>query len=113
VAHRVGQQAAGVSEKIQKIRDAANGQTCIVPGCGCTVGVVTAHYSGVRRGSFGGGLGMKVHDLVSAHLCQQHHTEQDTLNRDKDKRWENSEVFEFYCLLTIIRLYEQGVLKIV
>lgn len=101
-----------MSEKIQKIRDAARDQTCIVPGCGCTVGVVTAHYSGVRRGSFGGGMGAKVHDLVSAHLCQAHHFEADTGNRNKDARWENSETFEFYCLLTIIRLYEQGILVV-
>lgn len=102
-----------MSEKIQKLRDAARDQTCIVPGCGCVTGVVTAHYSGVRRGSFGGGLGAKVHDLVSAHLCQTHHFEMDTGNRSKEARWENSETFEFYCLLTLLRLYEQGVIKVV
>ncbi len=101
-----------MSQKIQKLRDAARDQTCIVPGCGCTVGVVLAHYSGVRRLSFGGGLGAKVHDLIGSHLCQSHHYEMDTGNRDKDKRGENSETFEFYCLLTIIRLYEQGIIKV-
>lgn len=101
-----------MSEKIQKLRDAARDQTCIVPGCGCQVGVVTAHYSGPRRGSFGGGMGAKVHDLVSAHLCQSCHFEADTGNRDKDARWNNSEQFMFYCWLTLIRLYEQGVIKI-
>lgn len=102
-----------MSEKIQKLRDSANGETCIVPGCGCTAGVVWCHYSGVRRGAYGGGLGAKVHDLIGAQMCQTHHYEMDTGNRDKEKRWDNSEQFQHYILLTLIRLYEQGKLVIV
>jgi hypothetical protein len=72
----------------------------------CTV--VGAHYTGVRRGSYGGGLGIKVHDFMVAHLCGECHVSMDQLSRDKHKKWEHSEEFLHYVALTLARLFEEG-----
>lgn len=89
------------------LRDLARDQKCI--RCGkhdeTTVG---AHYTGVRRHSYGGGMGRKVSDLAIAHLCMDCHSYMDTLSRDKEQRWEHSELFLHLILLTILRLEEQG-----
>lgn len=69
------------------------------------------HYTGVRREAYGGGYGIKVKDVVGAHLCQRCHKEMDTHSRDKARKWEHSEEFQHYVLLTIIRWIEEGVLK--
>jgi formate-dependent nitrite reductase cytochrome c552 subunit len=95
----------------KKLRQAAKGQSCVA--CSAQDGtVVLAHYTGVRRLAFGGGFGRKVHDIVAAHLCARCHRLMDTQNRDKAKRWEHSEAFLNYCMLTIIRLWEQGVIGV-
>jgi hypothetical protein len=79
--------------------------------CGSRKGVVLCHYTGVRRQAYGGGYGIKVHDLMGAHLCQQCHLEMDTLSRDKARKWEHSEEFQHYVLMTILRLAGSGALK--
>lgn len=94
-----------------KLREAARGQTCVVPGCGDTETVVLAHYFGVRRHDYGGGMGRKGSDLIAAHLCGRHHLEMDQLSRDKSQKWEHSEQFLHYVALTILRLHEQGKIK--
>jgi hypothetical protein len=96
---------------VSKLRDAARDQICVVPGCGSRDDVVLAHYFGPRRHSYGGGLSIKGHDLIGAHLCAAHHAEMDTLLRDKDRKWEHSEQFLHYCALTLIRLWDQGVIR--
>lgn len=83
--------------------------TCV--RCESSTGVVLCHYTGVRREAYGGGYGIKVHDLAGAHLCQQCHTEMDTLSRDKENKWEHSEEFLHLCMLTILRLKGRGKLK--
>jgi hypothetical protein len=70
-----------------------------------------AHYTGVRRESYGGGYGIKVHDLVGAHLCKSCHRFMDTESRDKEKKWEHSEEFQHLCILTMLRLANQERLK--
>lgn len=104
--------------KIQILRDAANGQRCI-RCAGLKETVVGAHYTGARRAAYGGGFGRKVHDIVMAHLCQECHQWMDQLARtdpqdeskDKDDiKWFHSEEFLHLCMLTVMRLYEQGVL---
>jgi hypothetical protein len=95
---------------MSKLRDAANGMSCVA--CGRQDGtVVLAHYFGPRRHSYGGGMSRKGEDIVGAHLCRACHIYMDTLSKDKEKRWENSETFLHYCALTWIRLIERGVLK--
>jgi len=73
--------------------------------------VVLAHYSGVRRASYGGGMGIKVHDVVGAWLCSDCHIYMDREVKSKENRWLVSEEMQHYCLLTILQLIEQGKLK--
>ena len=95
---------------IQKLRDSARGQSCV--RCGRNDGTtVLAHYFGVRRHAYGGGLGIKGHDAIAAHLCAPCHTQLDSLMKDKAKRWEHSEEFLHLCALTWIRWLDSGVLR--
>jgi hypothetical protein len=89
----------------------SNGETCV--RCNRLIeGVVGAHYTGVRRGSYGGGYGIKVHDCLVADLCQECHTHMDTLSRDKEGRWGHSEEFLHYIALTIVKRFESGKFRI-
>jgi hypothetical protein len=94
---------------MSKLRKAAEGQSCV--RCGATETVVLCHYTGYRRHAYGGGLGIKVHDLIGAHLCFGCHRVMDTDGRLKDGQIDHSEEFQHYCLLTLLRLAEQGVIK--
>lgn len=90
-----------------KLRKLAKGQICVR----CqrfSETVVLCHYTGTRRLAYGGGFGKKVCDLVGAHMCAECHTEMDRLKRDKALKWEHSEEFLHLCMLTILRLAEQG-----
>lgn len=87
----------------------AKDQICV--RCESTEGVVLCHYTGARRLSLGGGLGIKVADIAGAHMCGSCHEYMDRLSREKAKKWEHSEEFLFYVVLTVIRLVEQGALK--
>lgn len=94
----------------KKLRDAARDQTCV--RCGNPIGVVGCHYTGVRRLSFGGGYGQKVHDFLIADLCPGCHLYMDSLSRDKEKRYEHSEEFLYYIALTWERRFIQGVIVV-
>lgn len=74
--------------------------------------VVGCHYTGVRRGAYGGGFGIKVHDFMIAHLCAACHREMDTLSKDKSKKWEHSEEFLHYIALTLVRLFAEGIVRV-
>lgn len=87
----------------------AKDQPCV--RCGSTEGVVLCHYTGARRLSLGGGFGIKVADVAGAHMCGSCHEYMDRLSREKAKKWEHSEEFLFYVVLTVIRLVEQEMLK--
>lgn len=92
---------------MSNLRKLACDQRCI--RCGKQDGtVVLCHYTGARRLSYGGGFGVKVHDLAGAHLCSECHRFMDTLAREKDMKWEHSEEFLNCVLLTILRLEQQG-----
>jgi len=99
--------------KVDKLREAAEGQSCV--RCGVANGtVVLCHYFGARRQAYGGGLGRKGHDLIAAHLCHDCHKFLDTEAKElggKESRWLHSEEFLNYCALTIIRLWKQGVIS--
>jgi len=92
------------------LRAAAQGQRCVRCGRNDET-VVLCHYTGARRLAFGGGLGIKVKDLAGAHMCSRCHSEMDTLSRDKERKWEHSEEFLYLCMLTVLRLAEQGEIK--
>lgn len=94
-----------------KFLASANGTRCM--RCGRQIeGVVACHYTGVRREVLGGGLGIKVSDLIHARLCQQCHQHMDTLSRNKDMKWEHSEEFLTLCALTLIQMVDEGVLVV-
>lgn len=95
---------------MSKLRDSAKGQSCVA--CGANDGtVVLAHYFGPRRHAYGGGMSHKGHDAVGALLCARDHELMDRLARDKNAKWEHSELFLHYCALTWIRWIEQGVVR--
>jgi hypothetical protein len=95
----------------QKLRDAPNGKPCV--RCASrphtTVG---AHYTGMRRGSYGGGMGQKVWDFCMADLCDMCHEWMDRLSRDKTRAVEHSEEFQHLILLTLVRRFDEGVIVV-
>lgn len=94
-----------------KLLASANGKPCT--RCGRQIeGVVACHYTGVRRELFGGGLGIKVSDLIHARLCQECHSYMDTLSRSKDMKYDHSEEFLTLCALTLIRMVDEGLLVV-
>ena len=94
-----------------KLLSYARDQACVK--CGrCDGTVVCAHYFGARRATYGGGMGVKVHDFLTAHLCMVCHREMDVLCRDKEGKWLHSEEFQHYILLTLIRLFMQDKLRV-
>jgi hypothetical protein len=95
---------------LQKLRDSARDQACV--NCGRQDGTtVWAHYFGPRRGAYGGGMGIKGHDVVGAWLCSQCHYQFDSSGRDKAERWLRSEEFLHACALTWIQLIEKEILR--
>ena len=90
----------------QILRDASDGQACI--RCGKFEGVVGAHYTGIRRLSYGGGYSKKVHDFLTADLCPECHQWMDTLSRRKTKAYLHSEEFLHMIVLTLERRFVQG-----
>jgi hypothetical protein len=95
----------------RKLLDAPRGLRCV--RCGrLHESVVGAHYTGVRRGSYGGGMSIKVHDFCVADLCGECHEWMDRLSRDKSKKWEHSEEFLHCVMLTIARRFERGVIVV-
>lgn len=93
-----------------KLLKASKDQVCV--RCGKTSGVVGAHYTGVRRLKLGGGYGIKVHDFLTADLCQECHQWMDTLSREKESRYGHSEEFFYYIALTWERRFLQGIVVV-
>lgn len=93
-----------------KLLASSRDQVCV--RCGKTHGVISAHYTGVRRLKLGGGYGIKVHDWLTADLCQECHVWMDTLSREKEKRYGHSEEFFYYIALTLERRFLQGTIVV-
>ncbi len=105
-----------------KITRAAKYQTCI--RCGADDGTICArHYNGPRQSSYGKGMGNKCHDLASAEYCSRCDvifTEGSTTKSLAEMglaslwqdKWERSEEFEHWILLTNIRRFESGVIGV-
>ena len=89
----------------------ARDQACV--RCGSQDGtVVCCHYFGARRHAYHGGMGCKGDSVIAAHLCHACHAYMDTASKSKETRWLHSEEFLHLCALTIVRLFEQGKLKV-
>lgn len=95
-----------------KLLASANGKRCVRCGRQPEGEVVAAHYTGVRRDVFGGGLSIKVSDLLHARLCGECHQYMDSLSRNKDLKYDHSEQFLTLCALTLIQLVDEGLLVV-
>ena len=74
------------------------GETC--RRCGTVDGtIVPAHYNGFRKFAFGGGIGLKVDNRLTADLCYDCHKIMDTPTTEG---MEHSEEFMFLILKTMI-----------
>jgi transcription elongation factor Elf1 len=94
------------------LRDLARDQACV--RCSKQDGsTVLAHYTGPRRHAYGGGFGIKCHDSIGAWLCGVCHKWMDTESRDKSAKWEHSEEFLHLVALTVRRMWELGLVRIV
>lgn len=89
----------------------SNGETCVRCGSNAPT-VIPAHYTGCRRGAYGGGFGIKVHDFIVADLCGGCHEYMDRLARDKEGRWGHSEEFQHYVILTLAKRFESGAIRV-
>ena len=99
----------------KKLLEAARGKSCV--NCGFNDGtIVAAHYQGMRSQHFGKGTGIKPHDLCTADLCSSGHKlfddyrTSDLENRDQ-RRIDHSEQFLYCIVKTLIRRYQEEVLK--
>ena len=100
------------SGKIKKLTQASKGEACI--NCYRNNGTTCArHYNGLRQHLYGKGRGIKAHDLCTADLCE----ECDVLFSEGSKEGfsgdiDRSEQFQHLILLTNIRRFNNGVLKV-
>lgn len=95
---------------MSKFTQSSKGQYCIK--CGAP-GAFSAHYCGVRQHSFGKGRGIKCNDLASAEFCQKCDLEfaEGQMKGFIDK-WDKSEQWMFWIMMTNIRRVERGDIKI-
>lgn len=93
---------------MSKLTKAANGQYCVRCYANDET-VVSCHYSGLRQLDYGKGKGRKGNDLIAADLCKRCHDYFDLYETPND--WVRSEEFLHYCVLTILRRWDQGVIK--
>lgn len=96
---------------MSKLTKKSNGTICI--RCDAE-GAYSCHYNGPRQHDYGKGRGIKCHDLATAELCNrcdQIFTEGSKVENCANK-WERSEEFQHLIILTNIRRFENGILKV-
>lgn len=94
---------------MSKITQSAKEMSCI--RCGKEGETRACHYNGPRQHDYGKGRGIKANDLATAefcHDCDQHFTEGSSHWSNK---WERSEDFLHYIMLTNIRRLKNGVIS--
>lgn len=92
---------------MSKLTKSSKDSTCI--RCGALY-AFSAHYNGPRQHAYGKGRGIKCNDLVTAEFCyecDQEFTEGSTSTRWANK-WERSEEFHYWIMLTLIRRQKEG-----
>ena len=96
---------------MSKLTQASKGCTCIK----ChRPHAYACHYNGPRQMDFGKGRGIKCDDTATADFCQecdQEFTEGSTNERWSDK-WDRSEEFMYWIILSNIRRFELGILTV-
>ena len=84
----------------------AKDEPCIK--CGRNDGTtVAAHYSGLGAYALGKGMGTKVSDAVTAHLCSDCHSEFDSYAAGNDER--RSAEFLLLCFRTLLKNIDRGI----
>jgi len=95
---------------VSKLTKSSNGSECI--RCGAP-DAYSCHYNGPRQHDYGKGRGIKCNDLATAEFCYA--CDQDFSEGSKPEgltRWERSEAFLHWIMLTNIRRIENGVIKL-
>ena len=92
------------------MKDARSGKPCIA--CGVTDGTVCGrHYNGQRQHFYGKGRGIKGHCFAVADLCSTCEvfcTEGSVSKQDYVARDVQSEVFQHWCIMSLIRREKEG-----
>ena len=95
---------------MSKLTEASRGSICIK--CG-SPGAYSAHYNGVRQHDYGKGRGIKCNDLATAEFCMLCDSEFSEGSTGKwINKWERSEEFHYFIMLTNLRRLEEGIIKI-
>ncbi len=94
------------------MKDARSGHRCI--RCKARDGTVCGrHYNGQRQHLYGKGRGIKCHPFLVAdfcNACDREFLEGAIPKNDYELRTERSEEFQHWCLMTLIRREENGVI---
>ena len=95
---------------MKKLTEASRGSICIK----CDMpGAYACHYNGVRQHSYGKGRGIKCNDIMTAEFCMVCDSEFSEGSTGKwINKWERSEEFLHYVMLTLIRRLKEGIIKI-
>ena len=95
---------------MSKLTKSSKGHVCI--RCGAS-DAYSAHYNGPRQHSYGKGRGCKASDLASAEFCYEcdQMFSEGSVDGFTDK-WDRSEQFLHFIMLTNIRRLKRGVIKI-
>lgn len=95
---------------MSKLTESANGQSCI--RCDAP-GAWACHYCGPRQYSYGKGRSIKCNDLATAEFCQKcdQAFSEGKMEGFTDK-WDKSEQWMYYIMMTNIRRVERGVIKL-
>lgn len=94
---------------MSKLTQASRGQSCI--RCGAP-DAYAAHYNGTYQHRYGKGRGIKVSDIATAELCYNCDQLFSEGVNIYDTQEERDAEFLNLCMLTNIRRYNEGVLKI-
>lgn len=96
---------------MSKLTKLANGKDCI--RCD-SPDAYACHYNGPRQHDYGKGRGIKANDIATAELCSKCDLRfiEGSTSPDWDTRWDRSEEFQHLIILTNIRRFNSGVLKL-
>jgi len=96
---------------MSKLTQSAKGKDCI--RCGAP-DAYACHYNGVRQHSFGKGRGIKCNDIATAELCYNCDAtfSEGHMPENCTDKWQRSEEFAYYIIMTNIRRFNNGVIKV-
>ena len=89
----------------------SNGNPCI--RCGSIGTTCARHYNGIRQHHYGKGRGIKGHPFMVADFCIDCDSDFQEGSVPKDdivRRIEYSEDFQHWCILSLIRRQERGII---